>query len=161
MNSHPFSCLKLIFKLFYPESLSCFLGSSKGQPSNVRRVILLHRHFSSILKNENCIKYNLNQFLNLNIWAVENNMSYSLLYSTFLASSMLCTFGRVTDVNQPHPFTKSRTLSASLTWAWPSGSVMSSYRMIEVRVWNFKLIVPWICPYRWYYKIDILNFNKW
>ena len=50
-------------------------------------------------------------------------------------SSMLCTFGRVTDVSHPHPFTKSRTLSASLTWACPSGSVTSSYRMIEVLVW--------------------------
>ena len=58
-----------------------------------------------------------------------------------LLSSMLCTFGRVTDVNHPHPFTKSRTLLASLTWACPSGSVMSSYRMMDVFAWNSKRCV--------------------
>ena len=52
-----------------------FLRSSKGQPSNVRRVILFHRHFSSILKIKNGIEYRIKQFFNLNIYTAENYVS--------------------------------------------------------------------------------------
>ena len=114
------SCLTFIF--MHLEIYTIYLLSCKGQPSDIRFVIIVHRHASStcILKNKKSHIFqnsiDTNKYLYRNLKSIIN---YTIVQCklTFeaLCSAIVCMLGSVTAVSHPHPLTKRRTLSASFS----------------------------------------------